>query len=624
MKYLKTIFEWSQTSPRRAESDYSTLSREELLALADSAIAEEDFALLKEINDALSKKGESSGSYLKTYEAWSPILESVQDAKKELQKLADAEFASRRGELSQEYAEATPEERRERISAVRQEIQDSYLKHPDFLEIQKLMHKSPNYIGMFVKFRFLQGANMAQIQDLARGFIENKDQLKTIPLEKYANQMPDESGINSGFEKLGDEFRRLSQNRRGRWIVDALLTKAMSSDFYASRGYGPSNPVNQKDLYRNASPEKQEELLTAARQLNDLNKPGFIQGVRKALGACDSIEKIIEVVKTKLKISDTDRGNLEMEAISKYPSVAILYSGPDHLVLSFRNDVHLPDLCPGAKAFCINPTWAKGSNLFWNYAKGALQLIILDYTVDTSSPFHTVGVTVAKDKSVKQLCDSQNQPCIIGPDYRSLLLDFTTQRGNHAYPQDLVDAIEQNWDSEFSIKLTTDEFYQEFSKFGSNERDREAAMVARLEGVVQNFGDIKGRIQRGQVSKEEMSASSKTNIADQILAQELSNFKTSPVIINLRKDTVHKATEKGLHSPAEVKMFELILKDTPELKSSTVDIIITINSRIFQQLESNLKNAKLNIKQKEFFDAILAGLKNATEYLHTIKSSLEK
>ena len=621
MKYLKSIFDWSPALPVFESSDYSTLSREELLAMADAALAAGDFLELRKINAALSGKGHRSQVHLQAYESWNLLQESVQAGKAVLQQLADKESREKANEIRAEYEEAAPEEVKQKLKEMRDEVLNSYLKHPDFLEIQKLLHKTPNYIGGFVKFRFLQGANMQQIKELAQLMVEYRDQLKSIPFEEYANKEVTEGGV-PGWEELFDEFNRLSQFRRGRWIVDALLNKALSSDIYTSRGYGPGNPVNQKELFKKADPAKQDELLAVARDLNDLNKPEFIRAVRQALGACDTIDKIIDVIRTKIKVANSDRGKAESDAMSKYPSVAILYSGPDHLVLSFRNDTNLPDLCPAGKEWCINPIWAKGAGggRFWNYANGSLQLAIIDYSVDPSSPFYTVGITISPSKSISQLCDARNMPCISGPDYRTLLLDFRTERGRHAYPKELVDAIEEVYDREFEIKSQTDKYYKEFAKFGSDERDREKAMVARLEGVIQNFGNIKERIQNG-VTKADLSINGTKNIEDQIIAQELASFKSSPVIAAFRKKTIDSALSKGLHSPAEVRIFDLVLKDSPELTESAIKNILAINEKFLALVKKNTANAK--VSQREFWDNIIGGISDATAYLEKIALELK-
>ena len=625
MKYLKPIHEWSKTSeavtlPKGDE--YATLSREELLAMADSALAAEDFHELAKINAALSAEPEMDMSHLNTYESWNSLQESVQVAKQVLQTLADKEIKEKLAELKSEYEEATPEERAERISAAKGEIQTSYLRNPDFLEIQRLLHKTPGYVGAFVKFRFLQGASMDQIRGLATQLTEFRDQLKSIPIEKYADQLPTAEDGTPGWESLFDEFNRLSQTRRGRWIVDALLNRALSSDIYTSRGFGPSNPVNQKELWKNAGVAKQDELLAVARELNDLDKPEFIRAVRQALGSCDTLDKIIDVIKTKIKVADSDRGKTESDAMSKYPSVAILYSGPDHLVLSFRNDVNLPDLCPGGKEWCINPVWAKGSGggRFWSYATGSLQLAIIDYSVDPSSPFHTVGITINPNKEITSLCDARNMPCISGPDYRRTLLNFTTSRGEHAYPKDLVDAIDEVYDRETEIKSQTDKYYKEFSKFGSDANTREKAMVARLEGIIQNFGDLKGKIQNG-VTKADLSINSAKNIEDQIIAQELSSFKESPVIVAFRKKTAEAALSKGLHSPAEVRIFDLVMKGSPEITESVIKNILEINRKFLALVKKNTANAK--ISQRDFWDNIITGIQDATTYLEKLEIELK-
>lgn len=625
MKYLKPIYEWSSDSndlqlPK--DDKYAELSREELLALANSAIAAEDFQELAKINAQLAEDPEITPAYINTYESWNSLQESVQVAKQVLQTLADKEIKDKLADLQQEYDEASPEEKKERITAAKEEIQLSYLRNPEFLEIQRLLHKTPGYIGAFVKFRFLQGASMEQIRGLAAQLTEFREYTKSIPIERYADQVPTAEDGTPGWEYLFDEFNRLSQTRRGRWIVDALLSKALSSDIYTPRGFGPSNPVNQKELWKSASSAKQDELLSVARDLNDLDKPEFIRAVRQALGSCDTLDKIIDVIKTKIKVANSDRGKTESDAMSKYPSVAILYSGPDHLVLSFRNDINLPDLCPGGKEWCINPVWAKGSGggRFWSYATGSLQLAIIDYSVDPSSPFHTVGITVNPNRNVSQLCDARNMPCISGPDYRTTLLNFKTDRGEHAYPKELVDAIDEVYDRETEIKSQTDAYYKEFSKFGSDATTREKAMVTRLEGIIQNFGDLKGKIQNG-VTKSDLSINSAKNIEDQIIAQELSSFKESPVIVSFRKKTVEAALGKGLHSPAEVRIFDLVMKDSPELTASIIKNILEINQKFLALVKKNTANAK--ISQRDFWDNIINGIQDATTYLEKLELELK-
>ena len=169
MRYLRKIHEFEESmapSVEHAETDYSGLSREEILALIDQAQNENDFTKVKRLLKHLAEPALTEFSHLLDYSKYLSLNENIQNAKTFLQGLADEAYKKKRTQINREAQPETPKEETDaKLQVAKERIQDFYFgAKSDFEALKKLLHKNPGYVSAFVKFRFLQQVRM---EDLA-------------------------------------------------------------------------------------------------------------------------------------------------------------------------------------------------------------------------------------------------------------------------------------------------------------------------------------------------------------------------------------------------------------------------------------------------------------------------
>ena len=594
MKHLKLIFETdiiedpADSLNLPGETDYSALSSDELMMLIDQAAADNDFKEVERLNFYLRKElNPNTTPDLLTIEGYVHLNESVAESKLILRKLADDEIRRARPEIDR-TVDALPQEEQEAayIQAVK-EIEDSFYRHPDYLEIQDIFKSSPKYISTFVIFRFIQGATMMELRQVANLLIQLRLSLDELPKkpDEYA-KIKNSDGNTPGHEQLGEELVRLLELSRGRWLVKALPKVACSTDAHISAGLGP---VNLRELYAAATKEKKNELLRLAAQINDLDKPALINAIRLELSGKPSIDEIIKDLNQKLNSANTDRGDLYQKAVDAYPSVAVLYDGPNHLVFSFRTDAQLPYLCGKASGWCIHPAWYNTNmgGRFWSYASGSLQLGILDYSVDATNDYHTVGWTISPNGSVSSTCNQPNR-CESGSNYKEMMKGWRTSSGTHSYPKDVIDAISLVFDTEVKGKTSTDAIYKKIFQFSQNEKDKSEAMKKTILGLVRNTEDLMKSTSSsfGDISAQE-------NINKQVIAAELKNLRNSDIIKEVQQEYIDKAKNKGLISPADVKIFEIVMEaSAAALTDQLIKNIKDRNTTFINKISEMLPKAK--------------------------------
>lgn len=604
------------------DNEFKGLNREELLALLDSAELDGDWDRVKEITAALGSTGEERLKHLVKPREWSPLEESVAQAKSILTDLARRLIQLREEEIEKRLEQLDPSEHEAARLDAEREIQDSFLRHPDFIEIRdNIAKRNPGWVGLLVKFRFLQGAPMEVIEQLVRLMNEYRDQLDQLPktVEQYADQKIGRGA--PGWEALGDEFSKLAEIRKGNWIIKALPKLAVSTPAHAAAGF---KPINLKEAYREAPREKQLALLNAAAELADLDKPNLIKNVTLNLSGQPSLDAVIDFIKLQVKNANTDRGDIAERAYSAYPAVTVLYDGPDHMVVSFRNDSQLPFLCAKARGWCIQPAWYNPgfADRFWSYASGSLQLGILDFTVEPDSPYHTVGVTINPDRRVQSLCDQPNR-CTSASDYRTLFKGFSTSTGTHRYPEELISAIDLAFNQEVKLKTQTDNFYKEVKKFSEGERDYAKAVQKTLLGMIRNLNDLAKKV---SLSKEDIESGSGDNIAKQIVASEIQSLKGSPEMEQVRDDYANNA-KQGLASPSDVKIFEIVMEGSPKLSTELLNVVIGRNDMILNALRKNLAAAPPGARESEGFKRIQmlqTGVEEAKLQLEALREKIKK
>jgi len=626
MKYLFRLDETFEKNYSQSKSNAPKINRAELLAQIESAESEDDWATVAKLLELLKGLKESS---ILDWQGHALLLENVQEGKAIVQKIADSEFTKARARLRREgestEGEATEEEIKEKEERLKKKIDQKYFgPESDFEKIKRLLNFS-GPIAAFTRFRYYQGATLDILTNLQRTLVDLRDYVGQLPLsiDEYSKLVSSPETITPGYEMLGEELNKLLELRGGNWLISKLPKDAMRK--LKENGLWDGPIMNHREDFKKAPREKQIELQNAASELNALNKPGLLRLVLGQIPGKPSLDAILELVKNTIKNAETDRGKLIEIAMNAYPSVAILYAEGDHFVFSFRNDSQLPFLCAKATGWCIQPSWYnKGyADRFWSYASGSLQLGIIDFTVDSSSPYHTVGVTINPNRNVKSLCNQPNR-CTSGSDYRTLLKRFDSGDGSHSYPKEVIDAIESNFDREVSLKTQSDNIYQKIKQYSTGEQDYGQVLTKTLVGLV---NDIKSLTQSANVTEDDLKVSSEKNIVNQIVVAELKNLRNSPEMKKAQSDMIQKYSGGGhvLPSPADLKLFEIILEDSPLLTEGVLDRMIKYYKEVVNTMGRMVATAEgVETPLAKRIRLLYASLKNTITAIEVLKEKIKK
>ena len=625
MKFIKAIWEQHEIeSPADAldlpgESDYSALSREEIVALMQAAADEGDWEEVRSLEFWLNKETLLPESRLWNPDEWFALNESIKQGREILGELIRKEQRRQKESIERAVADLPEEERaaeRERLLA---EIEKVYLEG-DFLLIQDWFKSQPKWIGAFTAFRFKQGASMEQldnIRDLMQKMRSSLGELEE-PDHWIAIEPSPEDG-RPGWERFGDALNGLMTLARGRWVPKALPKLSCTSDGHRRAGVGPFQP---REMWKSAPKEKQDEVLRLGAELNDLDKPNLIAAIRSKMSGLTSIEALIEMLRHQINISNSDRGKIMEEAFKAYPQVSVLYDGPDHAVFSFRTDTMLPTLCGKAKPWCIQPKWYNPgvAGMFWSYATGSLQLGIIDFTKEPSNDYHTVGWTIRPDGTVNTAHDQQDHPVqnLVGKDWREAMRLFHTKPPNgprkpdHGYPEELITEIGYYFNAETEVKKQTDVIFTKIGEFSKGERDRETAILKMIEGTVRNVGDLlKLADSAGDINSSE-------NIAKQVIMSTIASFKQTDATREAILNYSNRIKQTGLVSPADVKIFEILLKESGLMSEALIKSIMARNSALAGVIQNQVKQAREGFKGEVRFRELASGIADANTYLETI------
>jgi hypothetical protein len=298
------------------------------------------------------------------------------------------------------------------------------------------------------------------------------------------------------------------------------------------------------------------------------------------------------------------------------------------MVISFRTDSELPFLADRANTWCIQPKWYNSSmgGRFWSYASpntGTLQLVLYDFTKEASDPYYLVGLTIGPNGTVNSICTRPNR-CSSGGDFRTYLKRVNTSDGDNSYPQDVIDGIDMVFQDESNTKKKLDDIYKKIGDYSKDIGDRDKAIAQTLIGLVRDMSTL---TKKESLSSEDTNVNSKENIVNQVLASELKRLRNSSAIAQVQGDYIHKYTQgmQPLPSAADVKIFEIILEESPRLTQSIINTIIGNNQRAITVLDAGMKkigsvDTPLSRKIKLLYKA----LGEATLALEALKEKIKK
>jgi hypothetical protein len=520
--------------------------------------------------------------HLITREDYFLLLESSQEGKQVLMGLVDQELKK----LNLESADPKKKEVAER------RLQDKYFgPGSDFEAIKALLHKNEwqKYIGAFTRFRFLQGGELGtaerpgELRNIFSQIVRLKDHIGELPLtlDQYS-KIQGGPGDKKGWDQLGDDLNSIDELLKGDWLVKLLPKNALSNERARERGL---SPVNLREKYKASSKELKNRLRELAARLAP--HPNLKTMVSGKLSGTSSIEDLVaDLEKIIRTLGSQDKIKLIDIAMEAGDSVRLVYNGENHMVFSFRNDSQLPHLCRNAVKWCIQPSWYNSgyADQFFNYAGGSVQLGILDFTVDSLNPYHTVGVTIKPTGSISTLCNQPDHCTGSSPDYRKTLLKFECANdGTHNYPQELIDAIEDVFSQEVEIKKITDPIYKVMKSSSTGAKDEKDALVKSLTGLMRDMQSVL----KSTGSDEDPDFEKKIKIARQIIFNEIKGANNLEKLKGVKQEIleIYSSGKRILSSAFDVETFLLMFKDSGLL---TPDVI----SKIIKAIQDTVKKVE--------------------------------
>ena len=206
-----------------------------------------------------------------------------------------------------------------------------------------------------------------------------------------------------------------------------------------------------------------------------------------------------------------------------------------------------------------------------------------------------------------------------------MMKGWRSSSGPHSYPKDVIDAISLVFDAEVKTKASTDAIYKKIFHFSYNEKDKSEAMKKTILGLVRNTDDLMKSTNSsfGDISAQE-------NINKQVIAAELKNLRNSDVIKEVQQEYIDKAKNKGLISPADVKIFEIVMEaSAAALTDQLIKNIKDRNTTFINKISEMLPKAKsLSPATLDRWKEVVNTITDANTYLDSmilkIKGNNEK
>jgi len=622
------VDDYGRPSPTPITGDddtYKAMSNSELQSLIDDALDNRDMDEVKrlaqylkeslriQLENKLSKINESKYSHINSFQSFkkkevSDINENIGDAKNFFikRKAEDAGF---------EFAGLTDEER-ERIE-----------RDPRWVVIRRMI-ETANRVGdavPFVKFMMDQKAPLDILQNLMDLLKDpnNKPILRELPLKSidaYAAR-PLKTGENPGYEMLIDDISKLKEALAGRWIVKALVNKAGTRDYRGVEIPG-ATPFYQKEAFKNASPDVQNELIDVAFQLHKADPSGReIHGFKRKLGKFKSLEEIKEGLENKIAGLGSALSDITDMIEKSDPGASVIWEGKDKLFTVFRSPETLGHIC-SSTSWCLLPSrYAGGNGMFYNYVNkdnnGSVQYVFFDYTKLPSNQMHLVGITVNSNGKVSHAHRKDDRD--LTSEYGSSLKTYLNLFG---IPEDSQAQINNALPSEVELIKDVTPFYKDIQS-GSGDLGKVAtSMIIRTEKRA-NQANFKG---------EEFVRNS---TVDRLLVVEMTN---SEQVDSAREAVLERFYDMGCSNVEAARYFKMLFEGSSMFTDEIIDKIIMASKRRsdgFTKLLRAMSNASAGDRQrfvqkargkdlnqiKEHSNLIIDSIESTIVYLETLKKS---
>jgi hypothetical protein len=144
--------------------------------------------------------------------------------------------------------------------------------NPNFLKIKELLRDNPGYVLAFVKFFFEEEVPFEELKAMYDRIKEYRSVISTLPMpvERYADVVPDENDQRKGFERLGDDIAKLETKRIVKKFVDRL-----PGDFVVRNPNAPDRGATVPSIrraYQNAPDAMKEKIAGIVKAFDEFGK----------------------------------------------------------------------------------------------------------------------------------------------------------------------------------------------------------------------------------------------------------------------------------------------------------------------------------------------------------------
>jgi hypothetical protein len=560
-------------SPVQDEDDsYAAMSDSEIRGLIDSALDNGDMdevkRLAKYLKESLrikfmNKLNESKFSHIGSFKSFKKkevisLNENLSSGKQY--------FVRLKAEEAGFDANALTDEEKRRLEQDR-----------EWVAIRQLLEqgKRAGDAVAFVKFRLKQGASMDELSNLIATLKGDQVNLNELPMSisQYADL--ESSGEETpGYEKLMDDLATQKSTNIGKWVIKKLSKSANTRD-YAGNPTGAA-PFNQKEAYKNASPELQKRIIELGAQLVKADVAGTVVSTfGKRMSNWGSIEEIADQLESRIK-GFASNLNSSLAKVEKLGAAAsTVWTGDNRALFIFRSDHALAALCSMAE-WCINPGDSiNGGSSFYSYASGGnVQYVYFNFNLSPSDANYLTGVTVKSDGTIRAAHDKVNDSM--------LSTGHRAGRGNGGNPiagtfSAFLDFFEigepdkseilQALSRESSVMSEIGPIYQQLSRGGRAQLDRQ---------ILEIINRTEKRANASSFTEETFALTQHERMRDDLVIGILRTMGEDEV--NNIKDTLfERFKEKGCTNVEAAKYFKNVFGEN--IPAGKIDSILSANRK---------------------------------------------
>ena len=331
------------------------------------------------------------------------IDENVQQAKIWMKKRA---LTDKKEKTKKEDATLSPEEVR-KIET-----------NPDFIKIRDMLRDNPGYVYAFTKFFFEEEVPFNDLKDMYAKIKELRSIISTLPMpvERYADVIPDDKDKRKGFERLGDDITKLELGRITKKWVDRL-----PGDFTVTNQGAKDKGVQVpsiKRAYQNSPEAIKDKVAGIAKAFDEFGKESdgsidpkknkelqdlFFDKIKRYRNLNEVIQAALGYIKSANNASISKFFQNIQKVNEKYGELNgadIVYDNNNILILEIRSFFANKDLNANT-SHCI-----ASSSYQWDSYVGAdnnfnKQYYIYNFNLSPSDDKSVIGITIAPRSEIR-------------------------------------------------------------------------------------------------------------------------------------------------------------------------------------------------------------------------------